>query len=247
MNYASVQFFMQSARRIQPDFTLNHQNMAAVVQICHLVQGLPLGILLAASWLSMLSPQEIVDEIKQNLDFLNTDLQDLPERHRSIRAIFDYSWNLMSETEQQVFMKLSVFRGGFSRMSASAVTDANLRTLMSLITKSLIRRDPTSGRFYIHELLRQYGEEKLKTEGQYDVVTHNHAKHFLSTIAQSWVISTLKSPSTIAELTLDYDNIRMALQWGAEHRLMEEIRVIIEPLFYFSEFTGIYEGISQFQ
>ena len=104
---------------------------------------MPLAILMAAAWLEMLSPEEIATEISQVLDFLETDLRDVPERQRSIRAVFDHTWGLLSEPEQVVFQSLSVFRGGFTREAAQRVTGASLRELMALVNKSLLRRTPT--------------------------------------------------------------------------------------------------------
>jgi serine/threonine protein kinase/tetratricopeptide (TPR) repeat protein len=248
MNYGAVQFFVQSAKRVQPDFKLTADNLEAVTRICHLVQGLPLGILLATSWLSLLSPHEIAREIAQSLDFLETTIGDLPERHRSIRAVFDYSWNLMSSTEQQVFMKLAVFRGGFSRMAAAAVADANLRTLMSLITKSLIHRDADSGRYHVHELLRQYGEALLKQNQEYEATVKAHASYYLTMLTHFWSGSTFQSPEVVDEIALDYDNIRMALQWAAQYRLLDDLRGAIEPLFYYYDLRGLHqEGVVQYR
>jgi predicted ATPase len=114
--------------------------------------------------LAVLSLSEIADEIQGSLDFLETDETALPERQRSIRAVMDYSWKQMTETEQQVFMKLSVFRGGFTREASQEVAGATLLILMSLVNKSLVRRDSDSGRYEIYELMRQYAEDRLTTE-----------------------------------------------------------------------------------
>ena len=95
----------------------------------------------------MLSPAEVAAEIAQGIDILESELSDLPERHRSMRAVFDYSWQHLTEAEQTVFMKLSIFRGGFTREAAQAVAGANLRHLMSLMNKSLLRRNADTGRY----------------------------------------------------------------------------------------------------
>src|SRR5258708_26567468 len=145
---------------MEPDFALRADNISYVARICRLVQGVPLGIVLAAAWIGMLELSEIASEIERSLDFLESDLRDLPERQRSLRAVFEYSWNLMSEDERDVFMRLSVFRGGFTREAAQEVSGASLKTLMTLLNKSLLRRDP-SGRYDVHELLRQYAEARL--------------------------------------------------------------------------------------
>ena len=121
---------------------------------------MPLGLVLAAAWTEILSPTEIAEKIEQSLDFLETDLQDMPERQRSIRAVIDHSWGLLTERQREGFQALSVFRGGFTHQVAQRVTGASLRDLKGLVDRSLVQRTPT-GRYDVHELLRQYLKEKL--------------------------------------------------------------------------------------
>jgi predicted ATPase/predicted Ser/Thr protein kinase len=166
LGYAAVKLFMNSAQRAQPAFELTSDNINSVTLICRLVDGMPLGIVLAASWLAMLLPQEIANEIQQGIDFLADGIGQFPERQQSIHAVFDYSWRQMTEVEQNIFSKLSVFRGGFTRKAGQAITEASLQVLMTLVHKSLLRRNADSGRYEIHELLRQYGEEKLQQTGK---------------------------------------------------------------------------------
>src|SRR5690606_17586228 len=112
-------------QRIRPDFRLQDE-YAGVVRICQLVEGLPLALELAACWLKLLPCDAIADEIQRNLDFLNTNMRDIPDRHRNMRAVFDQSWTLLSEAEQAAFCRLSVFRGGFERAAAEVVAGATL-------------------------------------------------------------------------------------------------------------------------
>ena len=96
----------------------------------------------------------------------------------------DYSWQQMTEAEQNVFMKLSVFRGGFTREAAEAVADANLRVLMSLVNKSFIRRDADTARYEVHELLRQYANEHLQRSNLQIATQEQHAIFFPKTMPQ---------------------------------------------------------------
>jgi predicted ATPase/class 3 adenylate cyclase len=141
---SGVQLFIDAARRVRPRFVLEPSDLGALAKILHLTAGLPLGILLAAAWVDMLPVNEIASEIAKNLDFLETDVRDVPDRHRSLRAAFDYSWALLSPEERKTFLALSVFRGGFSREAAQAVTGGSLRGLSILVDKSLVSesRDP---------------------------------------------------------------------------------------------------------
>ena len=149
----AVELFLQRARRAHVGFDATTDDHADIVRICRLVNGMPLGIELAAAWVRTLSCHEIALEIERGLDFLSVSAKDLPLRHRSMRAVFDHSWKLLSEEEQKVLLRLSVFQGGFQREAAEHVAEATLLTLSALVTKSLIRRSGT-GRYDLHELIR---------------------------------------------------------------------------------------------
>lgn len=140
-----------------------------VTRICRLVEGLPLGIELAAHWTEHFSAEEIATEITQ---FLRTDDDN---RHSSLRAVFDYSWQLLSPHEQKVLAQLSVFRGGFGREALPHVTDATLTDISSLIHKSLVRR-VVAGRYELHEVVRGFSAEKVPPA---DKTPDRHAHHYL--------------------------------------------------------------------
>ncbi|MCP4507205.1 MAG: hypothetical protein GY826_12560, partial [Fuerstiella sp.] len=144
---------------------------------------MPLAIELAASWLKTLACTEIAAEIPRSIDFLETTVRNVPERHRSIRVVCDHSWSLCSETEQAVFRKLCVFRGGFGREAAEKIAGASLLTLSSLVEKSLLRKLP-SGRYKIHKLLRQYAEEKLKATGEMAAIEDAHTLYYAEFMQQ---------------------------------------------------------------
>ena len=111
LSHGAAQLFVQGAGRAHPDFTLEEEDVHAVAQICQAMEGMPLGILLAAAWVDVLSPGEIAAEISQSLEFLETELRDVPARQRSIRAVFNTSWERLNPVEQDLFKTLSVFRG----------------------------------------------------------------------------------------------------------------------------------------
>lgn len=155
----AVQLFMECVWRVRGDFSLE-DNLSCVQKICHLLDGVPLAIELATSWMKVLSCEEIIKEIESNLDFLSARHQDIEERHRSIRAVFDHSWDLLNDYEQRIAHKLSVFRGGFGQVAARQASGATLIEIADLVDKSIIQRDQ-SGMLFMHELLRQYVEEKF--------------------------------------------------------------------------------------
>ena len=159
--FDAVTLFAQRARHAFPNFDLNEGNRMDVAHICQLVEGMPLAIELAATWMRTLSPAEISVEIESSLDFLSTTVRDLPERHRSIRVVFDRSWQMISPEEQQVLRYLSVFRGGFQRQAAEKVAGATLSNLSTLVNRTLLRRT-AAGRYDLHELVRQYTRINLR-------------------------------------------------------------------------------------
>jgi predicted ATPase/class 3 adenylate cyclase len=219
--YSAVKLFLQTSRRIHLDFELTPDSLKYITRICRLVEGMPLGILLAASWIEMLAPEEIATEIEKSLDFLETRQRDLPDRQRSMRAVFDYSWKLLTPGEQNVFMKSSVFRGGFTREAAQQVTGASLHDLMGLVDKSLLQRN-SNGRYGIHELLRQYGMEKLIESGE-GVQTHTrHLDFFLQWAEEAE--PKLRGPEQhdwLARLDKEHDNLRAALEWSLNDGYVE--------------------------
>src|SRR5262245_11067224 len=157
--YSAVQLFVQAARQSQPGFSLN-SDAPGVLHICQLVEGIPLAIELAAAWVRLLPCAQIAERLASSLDFLASPVRNAPERHRSLRVVFDHSWALLSSIEQTALAKLSVFRGSFDLEAAEAVGGASLLVVASLVDKSLLRTDST-GRYALHELLRQYAAEQL--------------------------------------------------------------------------------------
>jgi predicted ATPase/DNA-binding XRE family transcriptional regulator len=211
--YSSVQLFMQCARRIQPGFSLT-DDPGAVIALCQAVEGMPLGIELAATWLRMMPCHQIAPQIQLDVDFLAAPLRDLPERQQSLRAVFDQSWRLLSEREQQVLEYLSVFRGGFGPEAAEAVAGATLRVLASLLDKSLIKIHP-SGRYDVHERLRQYALGKLVESGLDADAAQRHLAHFLK-LAQAAEPELIGAQQVdwLDRLEMEHDNSRAALSWS---------------------------------
>jgi predicted ATPase/DNA-binding SARP family transcriptional activator len=240
--YSAVKLFMQTAQRVHPGFEPQPEELAAIVRICHLVEGMPLGILLAAAWVDMLSLQEIATEVERSLDFLATDLRDVPERQRSIRAVFEQSWHLLTNRERDVFQGLSVFQGGFTRQAAQQVTGAELHELRSLVNKSLVQ--PTSAsRYEMHELLRQYAAAKLdRIATTWHATRDRHSNYYTSLLQQ--LEADLKGtrqhpgPATdgrgaaqaVAQIDLEIDNMRAAWQWAAARGQLEQIDRAMDSL-----------------
>jgi predicted ATPase/DNA-binding SARP family transcriptional activator len=176
--YSAVSLFVQSARRVRRTFEFTGEDRHWVAEICRLVQGMPLAIVLSAPWVRVLSCKEIVYEIQTNLDFLAGSAPGISERINSMRAVFDYSWRMLDEAEQRVFRKLSVFRGGFDRQAAMEVAGASLEILANLVDQSLLI-NVSEGRYDCHNLLRQYTFEKLAEAGEMESIVRGHFRYFL--------------------------------------------------------------------
>lgn len=213
-NGSSAALFIQSAARLQSQFTPDTEQKAAISQICWLVDGLPLAIELAAAWTPVLPCTQIAREIHGNLDFLAGSLSDLPDRHASIRAVFDHSWALLTPEERAVFCKLSIFRGGFQREAAEQIAGATLAHLRSLLDKSLVKRVPFD-RYDMHELARQYASEQLTKTGEELVVRKQASTYFRGLVerAASYIRSE-QGPAWMHSLEEDMDNIRAVLEWS---------------------------------
>ncbi len=230
LDYSGISLFVQCAQRARSNFELTEENALDVARICGLVEGAPLGIELAASWLRMLSPQEIASEIEASLDFLVTAAQDAPERHRSVRAVFEYSWNLLSPREQEIFRSLAVFRGGFDRDAAAQVVGASLPVLAGLVDKSLLRRS-AAGRYAIHELLHLYANEKLSQDKENERVHDAHCRYFAELLTRHQAqLQSEDVGSALTALGAERENVRAAWSWAVSHRRVREMNLFMECL-----------------
>jgi predicted ATPase len=244
---APAQLFTQSARRLQPNFELDEHDLPALAAICRAVGGTPLGLMLAATWVEMLTIAEIATEISASLDFLETDMRDVPERHRSLRAVFDSSWNLLNESERDVFMKLSVFQGGFSRQAAQEITDASLRDLMALANRSLLHRDP-DGRYHTQRLLQQYAAEQLSQSPDAHFVVHDqHAVYYAAMLQEhNRQMKGNDQQAALAEMEQEQDNLRVAWEWAIGQGQTELLHQMVDALCRFYDWRGRYQEGDQF-
>ncbi|HEY3289375.1 MAG TPA: tetratricopeptide repeat protein, partial [Anaerolineae bacterium] len=209
--FPAVSLFIQRAHQSSSDFVMNPDDLQWVVRICQLVDGMPLAIELAATWVRVLSCRDIAVEVERNLDFLATTAQDIPRRHRSIRAVFDQSWGMLNAEEKRVMTRLSVFRGGIDLDAARHVAGATLPILVELVSKSLVRK-AANHRFDLHELIRQYAQEQLNATEALHETADAHLMYFV-TFAET-VEPRLRGSEQLQwldRLEQDHDNLRAAL------------------------------------
>ena len=220
MKHTAVQLFLDAAQRSQPAFSVDtYEELDALVQICHLVSGMPLALELAASWVDTLSLMDIVTELKHGLNLLEKELRDMPERHRSVRATFDYSWQKLDESEQSIFAQLSIFRGGFTRPAAQSITGATLGQLSILINKSFLQLDKQRERYQVHELLRQFGAEQLRQDVEQEASARaRHSTYYCHFLERH--TNALKGSGqmqAIVTIKADIENVRLAWNHALTH------------------------------
>jgi len=228
----ATDLFDQTAQRLNPHFQSSEQR-AAVATVCRLVEHLPLAIELAASWTPFMSCEQIAQNVQRDIDFLTANVRNVPERHRSIRAVFDYSWRLLSPAEQEVLARLSVFRGGWTVEEAESIAGANVLMLRALIEKSLVRV-AGPGRYDLHELIRQYAADRLEAAGQAAQAPRRHSEVYLALVAQ--LDSQLYGPDGItafARLDQEHDNLRAGIGWALEAGEIDIARQYIGCLWAF--------------
>lgn len=246
---SGVRLFLDAAKRADAGFTLDTNDLDGLAQILDLTGGMPLGIILAAAWVDMLPIDEIAEEIAKSLDFLETEMGDIPDRHRSIRAVFDYSWELLSPTERDVFTALSVFTGGFSRDAANKVADASLRTLATLVSKSLVAPNADKDRYSVHELLRQYAEAELKKDDeQYRRIHLLHCEFYADFLDDTLdSIFSSRQAEALEDIERDLENVRGAWRYAVETRDAVIGRKVVVPTMILYEIRGWYPaGVALF-
>ena len=233
-DYDAIALFVQSAGKVRPGFKPSLDELEQIAKICQIVGGMPLGIELAAAWLNILNVDEIAGELEKGLDILASEVRDAPQRHRSIRAVFDHSWTLLDQAEQEIFPRLSVFRGGFTREAALQVAGASLQVLAGLVSKSLLNHNPASGRLEMHELLRQYAQEHLEQRPQVSAAAHEaHAAYYAEFMQQSWAdLKGRRQMQALVEIEADIENVRAAWRYELERRNTSQLWKFIYGLWH---------------
>ena len=244
----ALSLFAERAHLVNAEFHLNQENYQPSLNICQLVEGMPLGIELAAAWTSMLSSLEIANEMQKNLDFLNNNMGDIPEKHRRPRAVFESSLQLLKEEQRQVFYKLSIFRGGFTRQAALQVAGVSLQQLSALVDRSLLKRT-TSGYFSMHNLLQQFAFEKLcQFNGVHEEVSEKLSQYYIHLLIEHE--TDFMGPEMLQardEIRQELDNVRAAVDWACLHWEEQSILRTLIALESFYIVQGWHEGVDVFR
>jgi predicted ATPase/class 3 adenylate cyclase len=209
----AVQLFAERARTMRPNFELTDDNAAAVAEICRLLDGLPLAIELAAARSKLLTPQAILKRLDDRLNLLTGGPQDAPLRQRALRTTIDWSYDLLTEDERNLFRDFAVFEGGATLDAIQSVicpdTDA-LDPVTALVNHSLLRQRETDDgeiRFLMLQTIRQYALELLVNDSKQAEVRERHALHFVE-LAEKWA-----DDDDANAIEIEHDNLRAALEW----------------------------------
>ncbi len=243
LDYSSVELFLEAARRVKPGYTPD--SLENIANICRLVEGIPLSLLLASTWVTEFSTQDIAEQISCSLDFLTVEWADLPERQRSLRATFDYSWKSLSPREQELLMNLAVFRNPFSSRDAYQVIGAGVKQLHALVGKSLLG-STADGHYQMHDLVRQYSAEKQTQApaGMERPARQQHSDYFMEQAAGwSRVFKSHQQMALLEEADKVIDDVRAAWEWAAQQADAERLwRASEGLLMYYSLRYRFHDG-----
>jgi predicted ATPase len=217
----AVALFVARARALRPDFEVTQENAEAVAAICAAVDGLPLALELAAARMKLLSPEGLLERLRDRLDTLIARARDVPERQRTLRATIDWSYDLVSAEERSLFAQLSVFPGDFSIEAVEGICGVDMTTLERLLDSSLVQ--PVGDeRFRMLETVRQRAAERLEEAGETEAVRRRHLEFFLDLAEE--LRPSLRGAGAETTLVLverDHDNFRAALAFARDRGLVE--------------------------
>jgi predicted ATPase/DNA-binding CsgD family transcriptional regulator/tetratricopeptide (TPR) repeat protein len=238
---SALSLFVSIARQVQPEVALTGENIGPVVEICRLVEGMPLGIELAAGWMGLLEPGELLRELQRTPDILATQAGNVPSRQRSLRAVFNTSWRLLREPERDAMRALFIFRGGFTLVAAEEIAGVTLPLLLALVDKCWLKRGD-EGRFSLHELLRQYGMEALAAEPErFAEIRRRHSRYYCGWLAarETEIVGTTQE-AVLAEMEHDMGNILAACREAARAGESESLYPALNTLGRYYRWRGRY-------
>jgi predicted ATPase len=246
--FDAVTLFLQTAHRVRPAVAFSAPDLAAIVGVCRLVEGMPLAIELAANWLRALTPEGIHQELLGGIDFLQSPFGDLPDRHRSIRRVLEHSWARLTEDEQEALQKLSTFAGGVDRDAAEAVAAVSLRTLTNLVEKSFLTV-MAGQRYKFHPLVYEYAREKLAALPDVQAECRSrHVLYYLRLLERS--VGTLlgsRCQEALALMDREFDNIHVAWRWAVKQADVGALRRSHRALrIYYDRRARFQEGLELF-
>jgi predicted ATPase len=236
----AVRLFVDRARTVRADFRLEESNATAVAQICVRLDGIPLAIELAAARIPTLDPAELARRLDRRFRLLSGGDRLAVERHQTLRAAIDWSYDLCSASEQRLLARLSVFAGGCTLEAVEAVcaeapidADDVVDLLATLVARSLVAADHTGrdARYLLSETIRQYGEERLAEAGETEMAQTRHADHYIAFLFRC--ASELAGPEErtwVARLAAEHDNYQAAMNFALQNCDVERAMALLADL-----------------
>lgn len=247
--FDAVALLLSLLHRIEPGMSPTPEVLAGATLICRQVQGLPLAIEIAVGWADTLSLAEIAQEITRNLDFLETRLRDVPDRQRNIRKVLEPSLETLPDRDRQALERLCFFRGSFTREAAEVIAEASLHTLALLVSKSLIRRLP-SGRYEIHELVRQcVGDWAAAQRDVWASMKARYCAYYARLLERQWqaMVAAMRN-TAFTPIDAEIANISAAFQWMVENHQHSQVWQSIDALWdYLTIRFRLTEGVLVFE
>lgn len=241
--YGALVLFQQRARQVRRQFSLDASTLPDIIRICQMVEGLPLGVELAAAAVGEQTCAEIAAALERTFDALQSPLRNIPARHRNLRAAFEHTWTLMTVSQQQCFTALAVFAGSFDHEAAFAVADATPALLGALVAKSLLTFAGT--RYLWHGATCQYALELLEASPRVEEFRTRHCAFFSDRVRESVVLwDTARVQEAIATLESDRPNFRAAWEWAVSRQQLPQLANMLEGLGRFYHLRGpVQEGL----
>lgn len=242
----ALELFLHRSEQNNPDL-VTRKDLISASRICELVEGLPLGIELAAGWTSVLSYSEIANELSTTFEFLDGQSK-TGDKHQNIKAVLTSSWNLLEQSQQIIMAKLSVFQGGFSRQAAKQIAGATLTNLSTLLDKSMLRKNQ-QGKFEMHAVVHEFCKEIiLESPQEFLTIRQKHFQYYAEYLSSRVPdMYTLSESCTHLEIKNELSNLQAAVEFAVTH--LDQIRnqKIIKDLFSYYIIHGWYEGSLAFK
>ncbi|MBN1668314.1 MAG: tetratricopeptide repeat protein, partial [Anaerolineales bacterium] len=234
LEQAAIQLFIRRARQLLPGFPRQESDYQPIARICQLVCGIPLGIELASGWVDQISCQEIAERIASDLDFLVSSLHDQLDRHHSLRAVFQHSWQLLAPEQQAVLRQLSVIQGSFGRSASQEIAQGKPHQLNELVNKSWLQQD-VKAEYSLHPVLKQFLAEALASEPvEEHEIRRRHAHYFARFLKERENALTVQyQAAALDEVGTKISDVLSAWEWAVRQRVPEMINGLLEGVFIY--------------
>ena len=231
-SFDAPRLFIKAARRVEPGLVADAE-APSIVEICRLVEGLPLALELAASWTRVMSCEAIAQQLREGEQLLEAADAAQPARHASMAAVFDQSWRLLAPVERDALARVSVFRGGFSVEAAKSIAGAWLPVLGALVDKSLLRKGRT--RLHMHPLVHHFATARLEASSVHDATHRAHALYFHELMASLLRGIEDGNRDALQKMEQEWQNCRAAWRWSLTNDMRDAVARGMPALLHFCD------------